>query len=78
MEYTSNIEPLSGWIIPTGDIVNDLSFYNPASERLGSLFGNGRSGAMTNSNGLPATDIISPISGAAMDIAGSFGELLGQ
>jgi len=66
-----------------GDTVNDLSYYDPETENLNTLFGNGRSGTMPTHNctsiiGNPAIGIVSPITGAAMTMTGSFGGLLGQ
>jgi len=68
--------------IHSGDTVNDLSYYDPASETLTSYFGDGRSGAMPNHdwthNSKSAIAIVSPITGAAMKTTGSFGGLLGK
>jgi hypothetical protein len=64
--------------IHSGDTVNDLSYYEPESEELNSLFGNGRSGAMPTHNCKPTSGIVSPITGAAMMTTGSFSGLLGK
>jgi hypothetical protein len=64
--------------IESGDTVNDIRFYDPESDKLNSLFGNGCSGTMPTHNCKPAVGIVSPITGTAMMTTGSFGGLLGK
>jgi hypothetical protein len=74
----SFIEPKNETTVQSGDTVNDISYYDPETENLNSLFGDGRSGAMPTHNCKPAIGIVSPITGGAMMTAGSFAGLLGK
>jgi hypothetical protein len=70
---------VAGITVAGGDPVNDVRWFDEESEARNDIFGRGQNNQgcapVPTFNRLSSTGIFSPITGAAMPTAGSFGEI---